>query len=159
MRLDKWLKTVTVIGVTALAPAFCNAAIDGCVTGPVTSESFSPSYALRADDELKHIQEDAQRIADEASINHSPLKADFDDMNVRLQWLDSVQALIAPAQREATSEAAPLIASLANGRADDFSARAAALVETISSDEHIAKLEEHASYMRRNLGMPVIFGK
>lgn len=159
MRINTWLKTVTAIGVFAFAPSFCRATAFSCDTVSVTSESFSPSYALRANTELQDMQRDAQRIAEQASINRTPTRADIDDLGMRLQWLESVEALITPAQRQATCEAAPLVQSMADGSTDNLTATAAALEETIASNERVAKQEEHASYLQRNLGMLEVFGK
>lgn len=157
MRINTWLKTSAAISVVAFAPGFCSAAVFSCDTVSVTSESFSPSYALRANDELKDMQQDAQRIAYQTSINRAPTRADIDDLGMRLQWLESVEALITPAQRQATCEAAPLVQSMADGYTDNLTAKAAALEETIGSDEYVAKQEEHASYLQRNLGMTELF--
>jgi len=107
------------------------------------------------------------------------IKAEVDDMGRRLGRLEMNEGATTPWEQQAIHQAAPLVQFLADNtddaiyflnahqgdlwsprykqNAENLSAEASAIAQSIGHDEALRKTEN--SYLRRNLGMLVMYGK
>ena len=182
MPIHGFVKAAAFAAAIVFVPAFAEPA----VTRQPGPAGFSFRSARRATDELNVMHEDARRIAYRATALRQSadapaqlhrIRAEVDDLNRRLLWLENSRTLIAPGQRQAAVHSAPLNRSLRKNAAwlgahagdlqsPSFGVHARRLrmearqIELgIDNGERLARAEIRDQHLRNNVGMLAVDGR
>ncbi|HJT87775.1 MAG TPA: hypothetical protein VJ732_07955 [Bryobacteraceae bacterium] len=136
MNMKKWLITGGLAGVLAAAPG-ASMAIEAnrCVTGTPTAASYTWNFPKEATRLLNGMRQDANGVADHAAKLEmfatepnlswqahadqlTRIKAEVNDMGMRLCRLQVIQRVSEPWQRQITRRAAPLVQYMADNTED-----------------------------------------
>lgn len=153
MELQKYLKIGTFVAAFLVAPEFSFAAVDQPCCAPLTL-----SCSQQAADLLTDIQQDNWEVLHQIhkrGLNH--ISANIDDMRLRVNQLEGMQAELRPWERYIIGQVAmgvqQVAAASSEGNMEDLSAEAQTLAQTTKVDAHAARVHARAEFYRPNLGM------
>ena len=136
MDITNWLRTGAVVGAMVLAPAVSMAArLKSCLAEPATPESYTQNFSGEATRLLNDMRYDAHKVAYHAdnlenfatnteidwqlhADQLTRIKHEVNDMGQRLCRLEAIEGAVAPWQRTAIRQVAPLVQYMADNTDD-----------------------------------------
>jgi hypothetical protein len=153
MELQKSLKVGTLVAAFLVAPEFSVAATDQPCGAPLAL-----SCSQRAADLLTDIQRDNRAVLHQVHARQlNRVAPKVDDMRLRVNQLEGMQADVAPWERQAIGQVAvgvqQVAAASTQGNMEDLAAEAGTFARTVNLEAHAARVYARAEYERPNLGM------
>jgi hypothetical protein len=153
MKLEKCLTIGTFVAAFLAASTFSFAAVDQPCGAPLTL-----SCSQQAADLLTDIQQDNREMLHQIHERGlSRISAKVEDMRLRVNQLEGMQAELAPWEQYIVGQVAMgvqhVAAASSEGNMEDLSAEAQTLALTTKLDAHAARVHARAEFYRPNLGM------